>query len=149
MAEPSALRFAREHLGRAESSYLAKECLHHLEEGFALLEDVIADKSSGYSEVARNLASTYCTRIFTNIRKRVEADRALPEPELEHLFKVMLALDQADIELPPQARVIKIELARRLVDLYYEGYSPAQKQEALEQLAHITSANKKSASKKK
>jgi hypothetical protein len=149
MSEPAALRSAREHLARAEAAYLSAESLFHLEEGFALLADVLNDNESVHLDVARNLATTYCARIFTNVRKRVETDHTLPEPELEHLFKLMLALDQADVDLPPQARRIKIELARRLVDLYYEGYSPADKQQALERLTEITSAEPQPKAKKK
>ena len=61
----------------------------------------------------------------------------MPEPQLEHLFKVVLAFDQSEVELPDTAREVKIEIARRLIDRYYEGHSPEQKRKALEQLTKI------------
>jgi hypothetical protein len=61
----------------------------------------------------------------------------VPEPQLEHLFKVVLAFDQSEVELPDNAREVKVEIARRLIDRYYEGHSPEQKRKALEQLTKI------------
>ena len=68
----------------------------------------------------------------------LEADRAVPEPQLEHLFKVVLVFDQSEIELPDNARTVKVEIARRLIDRYYEGHSPEYKRKALEELTKIT-----------
>ena len=138
MLEPRQLTFAREHLSRAEAAYDTKEGLRRLEEGLALLDEVIATDAADYGTVARNLATTYSNRIVSAIRARVETDHAIPEPDLEHLFKVMLAFDQVDFELPADARALKISIARRLIDLYYEGCSPADKEKALQQLAQIS-----------
>ena len=82
---------------------------------------------------ARNEADT----IASSIGSLLESDRAVPEPQLEHLFKVVLAFDQSDVELPATAREVKIEIARRLIDRYYEGHSPEQKRKALEQLTKV------------
>ncbi len=138
MPEPRQLTFAREHLSRAEAAYDTKEGLRRLEEGLALLDEVIATDAADYETVARNLATTYSNRIVSAIRARIETDHAIPEPDLEHLFKVMLAFDQIDFELPADAQALKISIARRLIDLYYEGCSPADKEKALQQLAQIS-----------
>jgi hypothetical protein len=138
MLEPRPLTSARAHLSRAETAYDTKEGLRRLEEGLALLDEVIATDSADYGTVARNLATTYSNRIVSAIRARVETDHAIPEPDLEHLFKVMLAFDQVDFELPADAPALKISIARRLIDLYYEGCSPADKEKALQQLAQIS-----------
>ncbi len=45
---------------------------------------------------------------------------------------------QSEIELPDNARAVKVEIARRLIDRYYEGHSPEQKRKALEQLTKIS-----------
>jgi hypothetical protein len=68
----------------------------------------------------------------------VAADRQLPEPDLEHYFKVVLAFDQIGVELPQSAQDLKIAVVRRLIDRYYEGHPPERKQQALEELAQIT-----------
>ena len=133
MSEPRELLAAREHLARGEASYRSAAGLAELEQGLALLDDLISAKNA----VAANLATTYATRIYRSIAGLLNGDRAVPEPQLEHLFKVVLAFDQSEVELPDNAREIKIEIARRLIDRYYEGHSPEQKRKALEQLTKI------------
>ena len=137
MIEPPQLVEARAHLAQAEALYRSDDGLFHLEEGLALLDEVMTTAAPQAQSVARNLATTYANRLCATIRKRVEADRGLPETELEHLFKFMLAFDERGFELPPDARAAKISLARHLIDRYYEGYSPEAKQRALEQLAGV------------
>jgi len=138
MVEPPQLLSAREHLALAEARYRSEDGLFHLEEGLALLEEVMAGSSPGYRAVAQNLAATYSTKIYNLVRNVVGRDRALPEPDLEHLFRVVLAFDDRGLDLPADIRSTKIELVRRLIDHYYEGHSPAEKQAALQQLLQIT-----------
>ena len=138
MSEPPQLLSAREHLALAEARYRSEDGLFHLEEGLALLEEVMAGISPGYRAVAQNLAATYSMKIYNLVRNVVGRDRALPEPDLEHLFRVVLAFDDRGLDLPADIRSIKIELVRRLIDHYYEGRSPAEKQAALQQLLRIT-----------
>lgn len=102
-----------------------------------LLEEVTLDSEKKYRTIARNLLSTYSTRICESIRKLVESDPALPQPELEHLFKVLLAFDAVDLELPGFVHTTKINVVRRLIDLHYEGYPAEEKQKVLEQLTGI------------
>ena len=141
MAEPRQLASARKHLSLAESDYRTEDGLHHLFEGLALLEEVALDGDAQYRTVATNLLSTYSTRICESIKKLVDADRALPEPQLEHLFKVLLAFDSQELELPDYVRSLKIDVVKRLIDYYYQGHSEEDKQKALEQLAGITTGN--------
>jgi hypothetical protein len=137
MAELRELQSAREHLARAEAGYRSRDGLYHLEEGLALLEEVMAE-SPDHRQLAQNLALTYFTKIYGGIKRLVESDRGLPEPDLEHLFKVVLAFDERSFELPAEARATKISLVRDLLDRYYEGHSPDAKRAALEQLEEIS-----------
>jgi hypothetical protein len=137
VAEPAQLVSARLHLSLAESNYRSGDGLFHLEEGLALLEEVRLDSERRYRTIAANLLSAYSARICESIRTLVETDPALPQPELEHLFKVLLAFDAGDLELPGYVRAVKINVVRRLIDLYYEGYPAEEKQELLEQLTGI------------
>lgn len=138
MNEPRELLAAREHLARGEANYRSAAGLAELEQGLGLLDDVMTGKHARHRAIAENIAKTYSTRIYAGIATLLEADRAVPEPLLEHLFKVVLAFDQSEIELPDNARAVKVEIARRLIDRYYEGHSPEQKRKALEQLTKIS-----------
>jgi hypothetical protein len=137
MTEPRELLAAREHLARGEANYRSPAGLAELEQGIGLLDDVMSGKDARNRTIAENIAKTYSTRIYRSIGALLEADRAVPEPQLEHLFKIVLAFDQSEIELPDNAREVKIEIARRLIDRYYEGHSAEQKRQALEQLTRI------------
>lgn len=137
MIEPRELLAAREHLARGEASYGSAAGLAELEQGLGLLDDLMSGKNASHRAVAANIAMTYATRIYRSIAGLLNGDRAVPEPQLEHLFKVVLAFDQSEVELPDNAREVKVEIARRLIDRYYEGHSPERKREALEQLTKI------------
>jgi hypothetical protein len=147
MTEPRELVAAREHLARGEASYGSAAGLAELEQGLELLDDVMSANNPGQRTIAGNIAKTYASRIYRSIGALLERDRAVPEPQLEHLFKVVLAFDQSEVELPATARDIKIEIARRLIDRYYEGHSPEQKRKALEQLTAISVPGEKSGQK--
>lgn len=137
MSEPRELREARRHLSQAEAAFRTQEGLTHLEEALALLEEVTFDGEDLYRAIAANLLNTYSGKICASVRALVEGDRALPEPELEHVFKVLLAFDSASLELPDYVRTLKVDVVRRLVERYYEGYPEADKEAALRKLAGI------------
>lgn len=137
MREPRELTAARRSLAEAEAKYRSADGLARLEDGLALLDDVIAAGSPTDVQTARNLASTYAARIYERIDKLVAQDGQLPEPELEHFFKVVLAFDRVDAPLPPAAQDLKIAVVRRLIDRYYEGHPPERKQRALEELGQL------------
>jgi hypothetical protein len=137
MVEPQPLRAARQHLSRAEADYRSDDGLFHLVEGLALLEELLGCGEPALRTIARNLAETYAAKIFRAVSKLVETDPGLPEPELEHLFKIVLAFDEHGFELPAEARSAKISVVGRLVDRYYEGHSVEEKRKVLEDLAKI------------
>jgi hypothetical protein len=129
---PDDLTLARDHLAAAESTLLTSDGLHHLQEGLALLE------VSKNESIAHNLGRTYTARIYAYIRREVEKNRSLSEPELEHLFAVIRVFDEAPFDLPPESKRTKVDIVRRLIDLYYEGYTPSQKEQAFRKLAEIS-----------
>jgi hypothetical protein len=134
--ESQLLRNARDRLARAEAGFASASALVELEEGLALLDELI-ESDAGERVVARNLAATYAARIFARVQAAVASDRAIPQPTLEHYFKLMLAFDAGDFALPIEARALKIAVVRRLVELAYEGYPAEAKRKALEQLGGI------------
>ena len=137
MSESTRLKSARQHLTLAEARYRSADGLFHLDEALSLLEEVVASDSAEHATVARNLAATYAARIHGTVRERLQTDRAVPEPELEHLFKVVLLFDQRGFELPAESRANKIDLVRLLIDRYYEGRPAAEKQAMLDELTKI------------
>jgi len=138
MVEPQQLIAARQHLSQAESVYRSEDGLFHLEEGLVLLEEMMACDVAAYRTTAHNLASTYATKILGCVKRLVETDLGLPEPDLEHVFKVALAFDDRGFDLPAEARSAKIAVAERLIDRYYEGHSFEEKRAAREELAKIS-----------
>ncbi len=136
MAEPQELSKARRCLARAEANLSSADGLAQLVEGLAFLDDVIGAGAAAAS-TARNLAQSYAARIYARVRDAVAADPQLPEPELEHFFKVVLAFDPIGDALPKSAQDLKVEVVRRLIDRYYEGHPPEQKQRAFDELAQI------------
>jgi hypothetical protein len=139
MNEPKELKTARDHLAKAESLLMSEDGLVHLREGLALLEAAIDSKLDARNEsVARNLGQTYTSRIYEFIRQEIDENRRLPEPELEHLFAVLRAFDDACFDLPPESGSLKVGVVKRLIDLYYEGHPPADKQAVYEQLEELS-----------
>src|SRR5262245_14970410 len=133
MQESAALKTARARLAQAESAFSSPAGLAHLEEGLSLLDELSEGDDAAQRRTAHTVAATYATRIFGKIRSAIENDRAVPQPLLEHYFKLMLAFDQGEFELPDAARALKIAVVRRLIDLAYEGHPAAAKRKALEQ----------------
>jgi len=136
MREPQELTKARRCLARAEEVMSSADGLAQLVEGLALLDDVIGAGTAAAS-TARNLAASYAARIYARVRDAVAGDAQLPEPELEHFFKVVLAFDQVGAALPESAQELKIAVVRRLIDRYYEGHPPEKKKRALDELAQL------------
>jgi len=137
MPEPRELAAARRHLARAEAELDSADGLAWLVEGLSLLDGLIAGRDEVTARTAANLAASYAGRIYARIGAAVTKDPQMPEPKLEHYFKVVLALDQVGEALPATAAELKLAVARALIDRYYEGHSPEQKRRALEQLAQL------------
>lgn len=137
MPEPRELAAARRHLARAEAGLDSADGLARLSEGLSLLDALIAGRDAAVARTAGNLAASYAGRIYERIGAAVAKDPQMPEPTLEHYFKVVLALDQVGEALPATAAELKLAVARALIDRYYEGHSPEQKRRALEQLAAL------------
>jgi hypothetical protein len=138
MPEPRDLAKARQLLKRAEADWRSAQGLSQLVDGLGLIDDVIGGRDAAAAITARNVAETYAARILERIRDLVAADAQLPEPDLEHCFKLVLAFDSLGVDRPPEARALKIDVVRRLIDRYYEGHPPERKQQALQELAQIT-----------
>jgi hypothetical protein len=137
MAESRELEAARRFLAEAEAELSTADGLARLAEGLGRLDDVIEEGAPTEAKTARNLAASYASRVYARVRALVEDDAQLPEPELEHYFKVVLAFDQVSAALPPKAAELKVAVVRALIERYYEGHPPERKQAALAELAGL------------
>jgi hypothetical protein len=137
MPESRELKAARRLLAQAEAQLASADGLVRLAEGLGRLDDVIAAGVAAEAKTAHNLAASYASRVYAHIRTLLDRDAQLPEPELEHYFKVVLAFDQVSASLPPEARELKVAVVRALIERYYEGHPPERKRAALAELANL------------
>ena len=120
----------------AEAGFASADGLTRLDDGLGRLAGLI-DAGGAEGRVARNLAASYAGRFYARVQSKLERDAQVPEPELEHYFKVVLAFDQVAEALPASATDLKIRVVEALVERYYEGHPPERKRAALEQLAAL------------
>jgi formylmethanofuran:tetrahydromethanopterin formyltransferase len=137
MPESVALRAARRSLAAAEAALEVQAGLEALAEGLSLLDGIAAAGSAVEVRTARNLAASYASRIYGRVADRVASDAQVPEPLLEHYFRVVLAFDAIADALPADAAALKISVVRALIERYYEGHPPEAKRRALAQLATV------------
>jgi len=141
MPEPRELQTARRRLAEAEAELVSAEGLARLIDGLGLIDGLIETGAVNVARTARNLAASYAGRIYARVGTLLAADPQLPEPQLEHYFKVVLAFDAVAVVLPPASAELKIAVVRALIERYYEGHPPDKKQAILEQLAQLRPAN--------
>jgi len=139
MNESRELAAARASLAAAEEAWASADGFTRLSEALGRLADIIEAGGAG-ARVASNLAASYAGRFYGRVRDKLERDAQIPEPELEHYFKVVLAFDQVQSALPAAAADLKIGVVEALIERYYEGHPPEKKRAALEQLAALRSA---------
>lgn len=137
MAESRELTAARRCLAEGEAQWDSAAGLARLTEGVGFLDDVLGAAPGAEVRTARNLASSYAARVYERVRALLDHDEQVPEPKLEHCFKLVLAFDPLRDALPPEASELKVAVVRALIDRYYEGHPPERKRAALEQLAQI------------
>jgi hypothetical protein len=137
MPEPRELATARHCLAEAEASWTSAAGLARLVDGLGRLGDLIETGAVAEARTARNLAASYAGRFYARVRGELERHTQVPEPELEHFFKVVLAFDPLQDALPPEAAELKIAVVKSLIERYYEGHPPERKQAALAQLAEL------------
>jgi hypothetical protein len=140
MNESHELAAARAAMAAAEAAWASAAGLARLGDALGRLADII-ETGGAEARIARNLAASYAGRFYGRVRDKLERDDQVPEPELEHYFKVVLAFDQVQSALPAAAAELKIGVVEALIERYYEGHPPEKTRAALEQLAALRSAN--------
>lgn len=137
MNEPKELSIARAHFAQAELHHTSPAALGHIEKALAALDDIPhQDEANG--ALAQRIAIAYATKLCGRLQSLLNNDAHVPEPQLEHFFKMLRAFDDSIIELPAIARQLKIELAKRLIEFYLEGHPTQAKEQALRQLLNIS-----------
>jgi hypothetical protein len=126
-------------MAAAEAAWASADGLTRLHEAVGRLADMI-ETGGPDARIASNLAASYAARLYDRIRAELERDAQVPEPKLEHYFKVVLAFDQVQSALPAAAADLKIGVVEALIERYYEGHPAEKKRAALEQLAALRRA---------
>jgi hypothetical protein len=124
-------------MAEAEAAWSSADGLARLTDGLLRLTDLIEAGPEADGRTARNLAASYAGRFCERVRDKLARDAQVPEPELEHCFKLVLAFDHVQDALPAAAAELKIDVVRALIERYYEGHPPEQKRAVLEQLAAL------------
>ena len=137
MNESRELVAARASMAAAEAAWASADGLARLEDGLEVLADIIDAGKGAEVRIASNLAATYAGRFYGRVRDKLEGQTQVPEPELEHCFKVVLAFDRVQSALPVAAAELKISVVEALIERYYEGHAPEKKRAVLEQLAAL------------
>jgi len=137
MAESRELEAARRALAAAEADLSTSDGLARLTEGLEQLDAIMGSAPPAEARTARNLASTYASRVYRQVRALLTTDAQVPEPELEHYFKIVLAFDQIGGALPADAAELKITVVKSLIERYFEGHPPDRKRAALAELANL------------
>ncbi|HUQ52682.1 MAG TPA: hypothetical protein VM692_10715 [Gammaproteobacteria bacterium] len=127
-------------MAEAEAAWSLAAGLARLTDGLEQLADVIEAGNKAEARTAGNLAASYADRFYGRVRDKLQRDAQVPEPELEHCFKVVLAFDQVQSALPASAAELKIGVVEALIDRYYEGHPPEKKRAALQQLTELKRA---------
>jgi hypothetical protein len=127
-------------MAAAEGAWASADGLARLADGLGRLADIIEAGTPAEARIAGNVAASYAGRFYARVRDKLERDPHVPEPELEHCFKVVLAFDQVQSALPPAAAELKIGVVEALVERYYEGHPPEKKRAVLEQLTALRSS---------
>ena len=137
MAESRELMGARRSMAEAEASFGSAEGVARLVDGLERLAEIVAAGIEPEATTAANLASSYASRFYERVRRNLERDAQVPEPDLERYFETVLAFDQVSSALPRSAGDLKIRVVEALVERYYEGHPPEKKRAALEQIAAL------------
>jgi len=137
MKESRELVAARASMAAAEAAWASADGLSRLEDGLERLADIIDARKGAEARVAGNLAASYAGRFYGHVRDKLERDSQVPEPELEHCFKVVVAFDRVQSALPAAAAELKVSVVKALIERYYEGHPAEKKRAVLEQLAAL------------
>lgn len=139
--EPAEIVQAREHLASFEKRMMGSGAIHHLSEGLLLLEDVVENSADGVSrDLARNLGTTYASRICSKIDQILEAQASATEPRLEHGLKLLLEIEDSQFGDKERTSRLKMETVRKLFEQYFRGYTTEEKQRFVKKLLEKTDA---------
>ena len=88
-------------MAEAEAGLSSADGLARLTDGLERLAEIVETGGKAEARTAGNLAAAMLARCYARVRDRLARDAQIPEPELEHWFKVVLAFDQVRDALPP------------------------------------------------
>ena len=133
MHEPDALTDARTHLSAAEDSFLGDQCEYHIDEGFALLEELISDAGE-HEKVANNLGTAYFARMREMFVSALSDGSNATTPTLKRLLGIAHALERTAFSRGTDIGELRRRTASSLLTKHFDGYSDEEKQRMTEKL---------------
>lgn len=124
MSEADALAKARQHLAVAEAECWSETGRFHADEGLFLLEEA-AETQPG----AAQLGVTYVGRLLDKVQTMLAGD--VPEPDLKGMLKLIQTLEDSGFGEAGRCQTVRIMVAERLLDRYFEGYSEQEREQAI------------------
>ena len=122
MSEAAPLAEARTHLARAEAAPWSEAGRFHTDEGLFLLE-------ASAVPAAAQLGATYVLRMLERLQSALAGD--VPEPELKWMLKLLQTLEASPFGDAARLETVRVMVAERLLDRYFEGYSKAEREQAI------------------
>ena len=130
MTESHDLQKARAHLNSV--NLLNRDAEYHIDEGFFTLEE-IAGGDTPEKARAGNLGRTYMQRFRAAVEKKL-AEKHVPEPDLEALLRSVTALEASAFASGFDTERLRLRIASRLIDSYFQGYSEAERSAEIRRL---------------
>ena len=130
MKETADLQRARNHLNKVR--LLDGDAAYHIEEGFLILGD-LGEGNTPEKTTAENLGKTYMSRFHSFIKEKLE-DKHISQPDMESLLRSVIALETTAFNKEVDMEPLRIEIASRLIESYFQGYSDDERSEIIEEL---------------
>ena len=130
MNAADALAMARHHLALLENEFWSESGGFYADEGLFLLEEL-----GEAQPAARQLAATYVGKLLDMVQTRLIGD--VPEPDLKEMLKLIQTLEDSGFGEPDRCETVRIMVAERLLDRYFEGYSGDERERAIRAIVEI------------
>ncbi len=121
------LEEARRHLALAESAPWSDDGRFHADEGLFLLEE-----HAEQTPAAARLGETYALRLLERVQSALAGD--VPEPQLKGMLKLLQTLESVPFGDAARLATVRVMIAERLLDRYFEGYSDAERERAIQSI---------------
>ena len=126
------LQVARDALAKFEQNFGTDSALGFLAEGLDVLDEV-ANENSSDSEIARQIGRTYFDKACSLIASRLSS-ASETEPTLEAYINILREFEGYEFCEGEKLSGLKVESFIQWFNSIYQGYTPAEKNQIIEQI---------------